>query len=187
MLSLQQMKDLPPAEQEAIIKRVKAARSVAKSTNYAAVYGSGAATLARTAGFSVQEAEKLLAAYWKLNWAVKAVAEEQIVKTCLGMKWLYNPVSGFWHVLRNDRDRFSTLNQSTGVYAFDTWLGHVRKGGPPTIGQMHDEGIWVVKEGLRDKLTKHIQNAMRKTNEQLGLSRELGCDVQFGKRYSEIH
>lgn len=186
-LSLQQMKDLPPEEQDKLFKQIKTVRGVAKSTNYAAVYGSGAATLSRTAKFSLKEAQTLLDAYWKLNWSVKKIAEDQEVKKGLGGMWLYNPVSKLWVSLRHERDRFSTLNQSTGVWAFDTWLKHVGNGGPPLLAQFHDEGVWQIKEGLRDVAIKHIKGAMDKTNEELQLDRALDCEVQFGQDYSQIH
>ena len=125
--------------------------------------------------------------YWKRNWSVKAIAEEQTVKTCLGTKWLYNPVSGFWYSLRHEKDRFSTLNQGTGVYCFDTWVKHLRDGGPPQLGQMHDEVIALVRKGKRKKCEKHFRNAIRKTNEELKLNRELDIDVQFGDNYAQIH
>lgn len=186
-MNLAEMKLLPEEEQARLVKRIGAARSKAKSTNYAATYGSGALTLSRTAGLTVPEAEKLLKAYWDLNWSVKKVAEDMEVKSCLGGKWLKNPVSGIWHSLRHERDRFSTANQSTGVWAFDCWIKHVRNGGPPMLATFHDEGVWQVREGLRDRVSKHIDDAMRKTNEELKLDRALGCEVQFGKDYSQIH
>jgi hypothetical protein len=43
-------------------------------------------------------------------------AFEETIKTM----WLYNPVSKFWYSAIY-KDIFSTLNQGTGVYCFDTW------------------------------------------------------------------
>lgn len=164
-----------------------AVRKVYKGVNYACVYGAGAATVSRTAGCNLQKGEKLVAAYWKRNWSVKKIAEDQTVKTCAGQKWLYNPVSRFWYSLRFEKDRFSTLNQGTGVYCFDVWMGHVNNGGPPVIGQFHDEGIWLIKLGNRERMTAHIRSAMDKTNAELQLNRELDCSVDFGATYADIH
>lgn len=162
-------------------------RKTYKGVNYACVYGAGAATVARTAGVPLARGEKLVEAYWKRNWSVKKIAEDQVVKTCMGTKWLYNPVSRLWYSLRYDKDRFSTLNQGTGVWCFDTWVKHVNKNGPPMIGQFHDEGIWLIKVGNRNRMTKHINKAMKEANKELNLNRELGCSIDFGKDYSEIH
>ena len=135
----------------------------------------------------MQKGEKLVAAYWKRNWSVKKIAEDQTVKVCQGQKWLFNPVSGFWYSLRFEKDRFSTLNQGTGVYCFDVWMRHVSNGGPPVIGQFHDEGIWLIKLGNRERMTAHIRSAMVKTNAELQLNRELDCSVDFGATYANIH
>lgn len=104
----------------------KASRKQGKTANYACVYGSGAETLARNAGMPLATAKKLIEAYWKLNWAVKAIAEDQCVFTCSkGKKWLINPVNGFCYSLRKDADRFSTLCQGTGSFFFDMWLDNI--------------------------------------------------------------
>lgn len=158
-----------------------------KATNYAAVYGSGAATLARTAGVTVDKAIKLLEVYWKRNWSVRAIADETIIKVCNKTKWLYNPVSRFWMSLRHDKDKFSTLNQSTGVYAFDTWVKHIRSKRPQLTAQMHDEIILHIKQGAREKCKQLLLWAIDKTNEELKLNRELDIDIKFGNNYAEIH
>ena len=115
------------------------------------------------------------------------MAEVQIVKVSNGMKWLYNPVSHFWYSLRHEKDRFSTLVQGSAVYVFDLWLRYVREGGFPILGQFHDEFVGLVRLGRQGRCTEHITKAIGRTNETLKLNRELGCDVQFGSNYAEIH
>ena len=168
-------------------KPYKGIRHTYKQGNYACVYGAQGPTVSRSTGLSVRNAEKLVTAYWTRNWSVKAIADACKVKMCTGQKWLYNPVSKLWYSLRHEKDRFSTLNQGTGVYAFDTWLKYVRKNGPPIIGQMHDEWIALMRKGNRDRMRKHVRMAIDKTNAQLKLNRELDCDIQFGGSYAEIH
>ena len=152
MLTLEQMKALPEEQQKEIIARVSAARKKGKTTNYASVYNAGAAKIAQAAGVPLKEGEALHEAYWKLNWAVKAIAEEQVViKDSRGNKWLVNPVNGFCYALRKESDRFSTLAQGTGAFFFDMWLDnclnmmHERYGAKTLTGQMHDEHIFVVR------------------------------------------
>ena len=168
-------------------KALKEARSTAKQTNYSCVYGAGGATVARAAGISIRAGEEVVEIYWKRNWAVKAVAEAQTVKVCNGSKWLYNPVSGFWYSLRHEKDRFSTLNQGTGVYCFDMWVKFVRSKGLPLIGQMHDEIIGLIRKGLRERATAVCKWAVGEVNKLLRLNRELDVDVQFGNSYADIH
>ena len=170
-----------------IYKGLKRVRAVGKKVNYTAVYGAGGAAIGRAAGQTKQKGEALKEVYWKRNWSVLAIAAEQVVKKCLGGMWLFNPVSELWYSLRYEKDRFSTLNQGTGVWAFDTWVRHVRHNGPPLCGQMHDEWIATVRVGQRKRLTQHVNEAMKKTNEELNLNRALDCSLQFGNSYSDIH
>jgi len=162
-------------------------RHAGKSTNYAATYGATGPTLARAAGVSEDLGDTLHAAYWKRNWSLTAIADGCIVKTSRGMSWLWNPVAQLWVYLKNDKDRFSTLNQSTGTYCFDRWLYHVLEEREQLTAQFHDEGIWELKKGFRDEMTKILKGAINKVNEELKLNRDLDCDVEFGDNYSEIH
>lgn len=180
-------KDNPQEETKTIYEKVAAARKLGKAVNYSATYGAGAATISRTANITEQQAAKLHAAYWKLNWSIPAAADCQKVKKCDGREWLYNPVSGFWYSLRHRKDVWSTLNQGTGVFCFDTWVKHVKAGKVPVVGQMHDEIICLVRKGKREKLTKFLHECMDKVNKELKLNRELDCSVDFGDAYSDIH
>lgn len=162
-------------------------RAKGKAANYSCVYGAGGATVARAAGIPVKEGEQLVETYWKRNWSVKAIAEDCVTKRVKGKLWLYNPVSGFWYSLRYEKDRFSTLNQGTGVFVFDTWVKHVKKRKLPIIGQMHDEVIGLIRKGKRDKATKALKDAVADVNKELNLNRDMDVDVQFGNNYSEIH
>lgn len=177
----------PEFKHSKLFKALKSIRSKAKATNYACVYGAGGATVARSAGIPKHEGDALVAVYWQRNWAVKAVAEAQVVKEVEGQLWLFNPLSKFWYSLRYEKDRFSTLNQGTGVYCFDTWIKWVRSKRSQLSGQMHDEIILEVKKGFRKQAEDLLKWAIRKTNEELKLNRELDCDVQFGNSYADIH
>lgn len=181
------MKALPPEEQSSLFKRLKTVRGVAKNGNYASVYGAGAPKIAKTAGISLDEAQKLHKAYWQKNWSVKAFASAQKTKEIRGQLWVYNPVSRFWYSLRNTKDIFSTINQSTGVFCFDTWLAVCRRDRPQLTGTFHDEQILVVKKGYREEVTAWLKETIEETNNILQLNRRLDIDIQFGDRYSHIH
>lgn len=177
----------PEFKHTAVYTALKETRAVGKKVNYTCVYGAGAATVARAAGTSVKEAETLLTAYWKRNWSVRKIGEDQTVKVFNSKHWLYNPVSRFWYSLRHSKDAFSTLNQGTGVYCFDTYLKHIRDGGPPCVGQFHDETIMLVRVGDRDRVKAHVEKSIRLTNEELNLNRKLDVGLDYGSNYSEIH
>jgi hypothetical protein len=168
-------------------KTIKAIRHIYKQGNYACQYGAGPPRLALTVGCSLDQARSIYNAYWKRNWAIHAVAEAQVVKELYGQKWLYNPISKLWYSLRFDKDRFSTLVQGSASYCFDVWLKHVRNSGPSIVGQFHDEFIARIKWTNERRMREHVQEAMRLTNEELKLNRELECDIKFGKDYAKIH
>ena len=170
-----------------IYKGLKRVRAVGKKVNYTAVYGAGGAAIGRAAGQTKQKGEALKEVYWKRNWSVLAIAAEQVVKKCLGGMWLFNPVSELWYSLRYEKDRFSTLNQGTGVYCFDKWIMEFRKKRPQLTGQMHDEVILTIRKGSREKCIKLLKDAIAVVNDKLKLNRELDVDVQFGDSYASIH
>jgi hypothetical protein len=101
--------------------------------------------------------------------------------------WVQNPVSGFWYSLRSDKDRFSTLNQGTGVFCFDTWVALCRGNGIKTIGQFHDEIIAIVEKGKEEETRQVMLKSAEALNRKVNLNVPLGCDVQFGQTYANIH
>mgnify|MGYP001035306658 FL=1 len=168
-------------------RSLKELRKNYKVVNYSATYGIGAAALARGTGMSKKASQTLLDAFWSRNWAIEKVASGAKTKEVLEGMWLKNPVSGFWHSLRSDKDRFSTLNQSTGVFCFDTWVSLCRNEGVKCVGQFHDEVIALVKKGDEATVEKIMHDAAIKLNQKVKLNVPLGTDVQFGNTYAEIH
>ena len=174
--------------------QIKAARKAGKATNYASVYGAAPATIARSAKLDEDTAKALHKGYWELNWSVLEIAKDQTVFDCHG-QWLINPINGICYSLRSDKDRFSTLCQGTGSYFFDVWVDKIQTKmlekfkTKRLVGDFHDEYITRFKdsEKAREAMKKITIDAIEEVNEQFNLRRKLGCDVQFGKRYSEIH
>lgn len=167
--------------------RLNSIRHDAKQVNYSCTYGVTPQGLVRNTGWRLNKAREMHKMYWKRNWAITKIADSCVIKQCNNYTWLYNPVSELWYSLRHKKDKFSTLNQGTGTYCFDTWIKYVRKGGPPCIGQFHDEGIWVLRKGNRDRLEKHLRNSINKANGELNLNRGLDISLDFGDSYAEIH
>jgi len=187
-MTFEEMKALPPEEQERVIKRIKSVRKPYKVTNYSAVYGVGVTKLAREAGMTQKEAQELLKAYWERNWAVDKLSKGQYVKTLKdGSMWLKNPVSGFYYSLRYDKDRFSTLNQGLGVYIFDLWVANMRKLGVTVSLQYHDEVLFSIPKGKEKETEELLKKAMDKVNETLKLNVTVQADAQFGGSYDQCH
>ena len=158
-----------------------------KVVNYSATYGVGSSTLSRNTGMNKEEAKLLLEAFWSRNWSVDKVANTVRTKDLFGSMWLLNPVSKFWYSLRSDKDKFSTLNQGTGVFCFDSWVSLCRRYGIKTIGQFHDEIIALVPEGEEEQTKATMEQAIENLNNNLELNVPLGVDAQFGKTYADIH
>jgi hypothetical protein len=168
-------------------KTHKPIRDIAKNGNYACQYGAGVARLMITCAVDRGAAATLHKAYWDLNWAIKKVASVQKVKTVGDQMWLFNPVSELWYSLRYEKDIFSTLVQGTASYVFDKWVENILEKRPQLTAQFHDEVVLHPKVGNREKCSQLVKEAMDKLNKELNLNRELGCDIQYGHRYSEIH
>lgn len=178
------------------LKRIKSIRSIFKNGNYACQYGAGIPRLMLTCGIDREAAAKLHGAYWKRNWAIKAVAERQRVQTLSSpdgnggqneQMWLFNPISNFWYSLRYEKDIFSTLVQGSGAYCFDTYLNLVLAERPQVTGQFHDEFILTVKKGYREEITTFLKSKIKEVNDYLKLNRDLDIGVEFGENYAEIH
>lgn len=170
--------------------RIKTIRSIAKNGNYACQYGAYPPRLALTCGVSLDKAKEVFDGYWKLNWAIKRVAEEQTVKELNEDNtemWLRNPINGFYYSLRTRNDIFSTLVQGTASYCFDIWVQFILEERKQLTAQFHDEVVLEIKEWAKDKCTELINKALDKTNKFLNLNRELGVGIQYGFKYSDIH
>lgn len=177
-------------------EHVVQARQQGKTASYAAAYGGGAASIAEGANVSLEIGKALHEGYWKLNWSIKTVAEEQVVVTDKkGFRWLVNPINGLCYGVRSDKDIWNTLCQGTGSYMFDMWTDKIltkqeEKWGKKTqTAAFHDEVVYVFRDRqpIRDAFENILNTSIKEVSEEFMLRRELGCDVQFGKRYSDIH
>jgi hypothetical protein len=165
----------------------KKIRSKAKVINFSGIYGAGPPKIALTTGMSLAEATALHKTYWERNKAVKQIAKDCVVKSIGKQMWLYNPVSRFWYSLRTDKDRFSTLNQGTGVYCFDTHVRNVRIQGIKISLQYHDEIGFVFLKPQEQEVKDKLNTAIVITNDILKLNVPLGISIDIGKNYAESH
>lgn len=185
----QELFDLPEDKAKAKLQDLKNKRSKGKTTNYSSLYLVGAKTLSRTLDISVPEAQELIDAYWGVHWAVKTVSNKFKTKTIDGEKYIYNPVSKFWYYLRNDKDKFSVINQSTAVFCFNMWVYFVVKRLGYPITQTHDDLMLRVEDNEEtiSNAMKQIKLAMEDVNKYLKLNVSLDCEVQNGRTFAETH
>lgn len=167
----------------------KSKRHLAKTVNFASIYGAGPPKIALTANISLKEAKLLHKIYWERNKAVKQVSEACIVKQIGQKKWLFNPVSGFWYSLRAEKDKFSTLNQGTGVYCFDTYVKYVRNQGIKISLQMHDEILFRLEDdpAIKHNISEKLRRSIVQVNSEINLNIPLGISIDFGKNYADCH
>ena len=186
------------SEKKALIKHISEVRGKGKGTNYSCQYGAGAATVARTAGVSLTVGKALVKAYKKVNWSIERIAASQKVKKTSFGDYQLNPFNGVWYSLKTEKDRFSTLVQGTGAYVLDIWLKYqfnlrsdpkygFGEAGVKLLATFHDEQIIEFKEDFKESAELLIQDALDKVNKSFRLEIPFGCDVQFGKKYSDIH
>ena len=181
------LKNVDDAEAKKLMNRLKVSRSAGKTTNYASLYNVGPSTLARTLDIKESKAKKLLEAYWKINFSIKIFTESLEVKKVDKENWIYNPISKFWYYLRNEKDKFSVINQSSAVYCFNIWVYNCTKAGIWPVTQSHDDQLYIVDKDKASETQVIINNAMEKVNEQIRLNVRLDCETQTGKNIAETH
>jgi len=162
-------------------------RGIAKVVNFAGIYGAGPPKIAQSSGMSLEQAKNLHTTYWKRNKSVKLVEKSCKVKKIEDQMWLRNPVSGFWYSLRYLKDKFSTLNQGTGVFCFDLWVREVRSRGIKIMLQYHDEIVFSFDKGQEENISKILKESIEEVNRKVKLNVPLNISVEFGENYAKIH
>lgn len=166
-------------------------RGKSKTVNFAAVYGAGPPKIAQSTGMPLEQAQKLHKTYWERNKAVKQVANSCQTQTTymdgVEQMWLLNPVSNFWYTLRFEKDKFSTLNQGTGVYCFDLWVREVRARGIKIMLQYHDEIAFPLATSEKDSIELMLKEAISSVNSKVRLNVPLGISIDFNTNYAAIH
>lgn len=177
-------------------KEVAAFREQAKPAVYLSAYGGTWRALQLQTGWDDQRCKDAIDSYWDTNWSLEAVAKEQVVITdSKEQQWLVHPIVGILLNLRSDKDRFNTVCQGGGSFFHFNWIfGILNKqkdiwGARSITANMHDEIVISCKnrETFVNTLTEIIKESVSEVSDFYMLRRELGCDVQTGHRYSEIH
>lgn len=175
----------PKKEDKGRFKTLKVIRTKSKIVNFSATYKVGLNTLIRNSGMKADEAKRTLDTFWERNKAILQIEKSLKIRHIDGKMWLQNPTNMFWYSLRNEKDKFSTLNQGTAVYVFDIWIGFMRRLGIKIAYQCHDEVMFNTKN--KEKTKEIVGNSMESVNNLLKLNIKVGCSVDFGSDYSQIH
>ena len=174
-----------------MIKKIKTKRHIAKTSNFAITYNAFPPKIAETAKISLSEAQHLFDIYWQRNKAIKNVINNCQIKTVNSINWIKNPISGFWLYLKEEKDAFSTINQSSGSYVFDTLISKVRRNvkslNIPIVMQYHDEGLTYFKKEQKEIFKQKLNEAVIDMNKELKLNVEIGISISFGNNYADCH
>lgn len=186
---VQKLLDLPESEQKELLQKLKNVRSKGKTTNYASLYQVGAATLSRNLEISKNEAQKLINSYWDIHYAVKEFTESVVTKDVDGETWAFNPIARFWYYIRQEKDIFSCINQSSAVFCFNMWLYFIVKRGHWPVNQTHDDCVLLSDNNEEDisRTRQVFHDAMDDVNNYLKLNVKLDCESQVGSNLSETH
>lgn len=162
-------------------------------------YGAGAKTVARSAKVSLEVGKQLVEGYRELNWSVDVIASNTSIKKTSFGDFQLNPLNRMYYPLKTAKDRFSTLIQGSGSYVLDLWLmfcnkriNQAMKAGllkfrPMLLASFHDEIVYESSTCDEVIIRSIVDDAIDDVNKAMKLSVDLGCDIQFGKYYSDIH
>jgi DNA polymerase I-like protein with 3'-5' exonuclease and polymerase domains len=169
---------------------ISAIRSIAKNGNFAMTYKAFPKKVSETINQPLHVAEKLHKIFWERNKAINQVEKNIKIKIIGNQKWIQNPVSGFWLYLKNEKDLFSTLNQNTGVFFFDTWLKNIRENFKHKILiclQYHDELMFFCRIEDKEFASQCLNEAIEKTNKQIKLNVTISTSETWGNNYAQCH
>lgn len=186
---VQMLLGLPEDSQKALLSKIKNARSKGKTTNYASLYLVGAKTLARNLEITEKEAQELIDSYWKIHFAVLEATKTFKTKRVGSELWVLNPISNFMYNVRDERQVFSVVNQSSAVYCFNMWVYFISKRGYWAVTQTHDD-LALLEEDVDNKVEEcrvAIHAAMDDLNKYLKLNVKLDCESQIGDNLAETH
>lgn len=174
-------------EQLVHLDRISTTRQLYKQVVYSLTYGAGAKTLARNCGIPETRAKRLISIYKKQNWAQEKFAKSLKTKQCLGVTWVFNPLTKFWYELRSSKDLFSATNQGSGAMVTMMWIKQCLDRGVCLITETHDDLCIEEDEDKVEEKKAILQESIDVVNQMFGFNIPMTIDIQVGKRFSEIH
>jgi DNA polymerase family A len=159
-----------------------------KTVNYSALYKVGATKLAKQLKIKKSDAQKLLDGFWAKNYAVIEVENAAPTKHLFGTTWIYNHIVDVWFELRNEKDKFSSLNQGFGSVIFFSWLRECVKLGVTSLAlNMHDEGQFLAPPNEIEMIKNKKQLAIDIVNKKYNLKVPIKIETKVGNNYAETH
>lgn len=185
----------PDNPQPAAIKetksKAKAFRNIAKTVVYLCSYLGGAGTLRKSLenqGFNMtlKDCKALIKGYWDTIPEVTAYYERLKSEWVANQGWLLNARSRPMSVPpKMEKDLASRVIQSTGhdilltvIYYIDKYRTERGVTMHPAITDLHDETIWYAPDDQVEAAKKVIEDALDKTNRELGAAIPISGGVE---------
>ncbi len=177
----------------------KEERSAAKAINFGILYGMGARNLARSTGFSQEEAKSFIERYFAVHPGIqqyindtKAFAHEHgFVKTVFGRKRYLPELESHMQMVRASAERIAVNMPLQGTQAdlikmamiqIDAWLTE-SKIDAQLLLQVHDELVLEVKEADADTVMQKVTSLMESVWES---EIPLSVSVAIGANWAEL-
>ncbi len=175
-------------------------RARAKTTNFGVIYGMGARGLSNQLGLGLDEAKRFIDEYFEKYPGVKGYIDSAIARarrdgcaeTLLGRRRLLGDIDSVNNRTRSFSERIAVNMPIQGTAADMIKLAMIRidrdivgEGlGSRMILQVHDELVFEVVPGERDRLAALVKEAMESA---LALDVPVRADIGFGENWLEAH
>jgi DNA polymerase I len=175
-------------------------RARAKTTNFGVIYGMGPRGLSNQLGIGLDEAKRFIDEYFEKYPGVKGYIDSAIARarregsaaTLLGRRRLLGEIDSENNRTRSFSERIAVNMPIQGTAADMIKLAMiridrdiVREGlGSRMILQVHDELVFEVVPGERDRLAALVKEAMESA---LALDVPVRADIGFGENWLEAH
>ena len=173
-----------------VLHKLKKKRTTAKTSNFAMVYGAFPPTISKTAKIPLDEAQVLYDVYWERNKAIKDIEKNVVIKKFGRETWLFNPIGKFWILVKNTKDIFSSLNQSSGAIVFNIFLKQIythKSENDKIVLEYHDEFGMRISSEDTVRIKELLSKAIETTNEIIKLNVPIEISFKIGKNYAEVH
>jgi DNA polymerase I-like protein with 3'-5' exonuclease and polymerase domains len=166
-------------------------RDQAKTFIYALCYGAGDAKLGKVVNGTAKDGAMLRASFFKKIPAFKKFSDAVIRKGETEGKLI--AIDGRILTVRSAHASLNTLIQGSSAVLMKNWFMNTaldlkrRSVDARVIAMVHDEIILECLEKDVDIVSDCVKLSIEAVNKQFNIRCDLGCDINFGNDWSEIH
>lgn len=180
-------KNLDDEKRKSEIIRLGDLRAMGKKTNYSALYGIGAAKLAKQLNVSQTEAKKIIEAYWEIHKPVREFTKTLVSKTVDGRDWVYSPFTKLWINFKGDHNKFNAVIQNFGAVVHARLMYFYVQHGIKIIANYHDEVSWYWPKGQQEECKQIVATCVDLLNQSFGFDIKFEATPEFADSYGLCH